>query len=232
MNMRIVVAILNKQVKDTLKNKEVLVQFIMFPAIALVMVNAIKLPGMPENFFVTLFATMYIGMAPLTAMSAILAEEKEKNTLRVLLMSNVKASEYLLGTGFYVWAVCMLGALAFGLMGHYQGGELALFMTVMGVGILASLIIGAAIGIWSRSQMGATSLAVPVMMVFAFLPMIAMFNENVSKIARFTYSQQVNNMMAGIGGEGIGAENIIITGVNMLAALALFGAAYKKCGID
>ena len=230
--MRKISAVWKKQVKDTLKNKEVLIQFFLFPIVALVMSSAVKVPGMPENFFVTMFATMYVGMAPLTAMSAILAEEKEKNTLRVLLMSNVKAWEYMVGTGVYVWLVCMLGAVAFGLMGRYQGGEMALFLTIMGFGILASLTIGAAIGIWSRSQMGATSISVPAMMIFAFLPMISMFNEAVAKVSRFTYSQQISNLMGQIGAERMSGESILIIGVNMAAAAGVFWAAYRKCGLE
>lgn len=74
------IAIIKKQLKDTLKNKTVLIQFIMFPMLTLIMNHTIAIDGMPENFFVNLFATMYIGMAPLTSMAAIIAEEKEKNT--------------------------------------------------------------------------------------------------------------------------------------------------------
>lgn len=82
-------AIFNKQLKDTLKNRSVLIQFLMFPIMAIIMQNSVKMQGMPENYFVTLFASMYIAMAPITSMAAIISEEKEKNTLRVLLMSNV-----------------------------------------------------------------------------------------------------------------------------------------------
>ena len=82
----------------------------MFPLLALVMSQTITIEGMPENFFVNLFATMYIGMAPLTSIAAVIAEEKERNTLRVLMMSNVKPYEYLLGVGSYIWFACMLGA--------------------------------------------------------------------------------------------------------------------------
>lgn len=44
----------------------------------LIMEHAITLNDMPELFFTRLFSTMYIGMAPLTAMAAIISEEKEK----------------------------------------------------------------------------------------------------------------------------------------------------------
>ena len=84
--MKNIAAIFKKQIKDTLRNKTVLIQFLMFPAMTLIMNSAVKIPNMPENFFVNLFAAMYIGMAPLVSIAAIIAEEKEKNTLRVLIM--------------------------------------------------------------------------------------------------------------------------------------------------
>ena len=101
-----IIAILWKQIKDTLKNKTILIQFVMFPALTLIMENAVKLDDMPEHFFATLFAVMYMGMAPLTAMASIISEEKEKNTLRVLRMANVKPAEYLVGVGIYIWVIC------------------------------------------------------------------------------------------------------------------------------
>ena len=102
--------IIKKQIKDTLKNKTVLIQFVMFPVLTLIFENAINIPDMPELFFTNLFSVMYMGMAPLVAVASIIAEEKEKNTLRVLTMANVKAWEYLAGIGIYVWTICMAGA--------------------------------------------------------------------------------------------------------------------------
>lgn len=49
------------------------------------------------------FITMHIVMIPIINMANIIAEEKEKNTLRVLIMSNVKPMEYLIGIGLSVF---------------------------------------------------------------------------------------------------------------------------------
>ena len=51
-------AIFEKQIKDTLKNKEILIQFIMFPILALIMEKAIKIEGMPPHFFANMFSAM------------------------------------------------------------------------------------------------------------------------------------------------------------------------------
>lgn len=222
------IAIFKKQIKDTLKNKSVFIQFIMFPVLTLIMNHTIKIEGMPENFFVFLFATMYIGMAPLTSIAAVISEEKEKNTLRVLLMSNVKPWEYLFGVGIYIWFICMLGAAVICFAGSYDPGERMTFMLIMAIGILASLLIGAAIGTLSKTQMMATSITVPVMMVFSFLPMLSLFDERIEKAAHYVYSQQISLMLGRIGESHMEAEAVWIVAANMLIAAGAFAAAYWK----
>lgn len=229
--MKNIAVVFQKQIKDTFKNKEVLIQFVMFPIMALIMEKLVKVDGLPKNYFVTMFSSMYVGMAPLVSIAAVISEEKEKNTLRVLMMSGVKPSEYLLGIGIYIWTICMAGALVLGMAGNYKRRELAVFLMIMAVGILASMLIGAAIGTMSRNQMMATSLTVPVMLVFAFLPMIASFNENIKKVAKIAYSEQIDILIGRIGEFSVGFENVFVIGMNMLIALLLFRYAYRKCGL-
>ena len=229
--MRNVTAIFKKQLKDTIQNKTVLIQFIMFPLLTLVMNRTIAIEGMPENFFVNLFATMYIGMAPLTSIAAVIAEEKEKNTLRVLMMSNVKPYEYLLGIGSCIWFACMLGAAVICAAGGFALREGLAFMGIMAVGILASLLVGAAIGTWSKTQMMATSITVPVMMIFSFMPMLSMFNDTIAKIAKFIFSQQVSIMLDQVKALRLEMDNICILAINMVIFTALFTFSYKKCGL-
>lgn len=121
-----IAAIFVKQIKDTIKNKTVLIQFLMFPIITLVMKNTIKLDNMPENFFVNLFTVMYIGMAPLTSTSAIISEEKETGTLRSLMMSNVSPIQYLIATGGYVFLLCTGGCAILCAAGGYTGVSAAI----------------------------------------------------------------------------------------------------------
>ena len=225
-------AILWKQIKDTFKNKTILIQFIMFPIITIIMENVVNVGELPEHYFVKLFSVMYVGMAPLTAMSAIISEEKEKNTLRVLLMSNVKPMEYLLGVGIYIFVVCMIGAGVFCICGQYKGSTCFSFMLVMAVGILVSILVGAAIGTWSKNQMMATSVTVPVMMVFSFLPMISMFNTTVEKVSKLTYSGQIHILMKNIENLELCMENVLMIGINMVIAVLAFGLAYRRSGLE
>lgn len=222
--------IIKKQLKDTLKNKTVLIQFVMFPVLTLIFENAINIPDMPELFFTKLFSVMYMGMAPLVAVASVIAEEKEKNTLRVLTMANVKAWEYLAGIGIYVWTICMAGA---GVMATtLSSGDIPFYLGVMAAGFIIPIAIGACIGIIASNQMAATSLSLPVMLIFSFMPMLAMFNDKIEKIAGIFYTQQIRELLGNMTFDGIKTETMLVVAVNALLALSLFFAAFKRKGLE
>lgn len=230
--MKNILAVFGKQIKDTLKNKSVLIQFLMFPLMTLLMQNTIKLDNMPENFFAELYAIMHVGMAPLVATSAIIAEEKEKNTLRVLMMANVKPHEYLLGVGSYVWLLCMAGSLVIGLCADYSASALVGYMAVMAVGFIIAILLGATIGLLASGQMAATSISVPLMAVFAFLPMIAMFNSTIEKIAELCYTYQIKLFLSLPDGDIMSTSGIIVLACSFAVAAAAFIIAYKRNGLE
>lgn len=226
--MRNVGIIFRRQIADTLRNPAVLIQFVMFPLLAILMSALVQIEGMPEDFFITLFAAMYAGMAPLVAMSALVAEEKEESTLRVLIMSGVRPWEYLLGVGLFVWGGCMIGSAALCLAGEWTGSGRAVFLLVMGAGIATSTFLGAAIGTGSPSQMAATSICVPVMLVLSFLPMLAVFNEGAESVSRLLYTGQVSLMLGSLGTGAPDATGMIVIAVNMAAAITLFALSYRR----
>lgn len=230
--MKNIKAILLKQILDTIKNKTVFIQFLMFPVMAIIMENAIKLENMPEHFFAKLFAVMFVGMAPLSCMSAIIAEEKEKGTLRALMMCNVKPWQYLVSVGAYIFVMCLIGTAVFAALCGYGGAELARFILAIISGIILSETIGAVIGIFSGNQMAATSLTIPIMMIFSFVPMLSMFNETVKKAAGIIYSQQISDLINGIGATDVSAKSVIVIAANFVVGVVLFALAYKKKGLE
>lgn len=221
-------AILWKQIKDTIKNKNILIQFLMFPMMTIIMENAITIENMPKHFFTNLFSIMYIGMAPLTCAAAIISEEKEKNTLRVLQMCNVKAIEYLIGNAIYIVFICMTGSLVIGLAGGYTGTNLVKFMLIMLVGHSCSFLLGAAIGVQSKSQMAATSVTVPVMLALAFLPMLSMFNNTIKNIAKYIFTGQLSALVNNLENVKITAESSLIMAGNIILIALIFFVIYKK----
>lgn len=230
--MRNAAIIFRKQIKDTGKNIALCIQFIMFPAMAAIMETAIKVDNLPPRFFVGMFAVMHVGMAPLNVMSAVISEEKEKNTLRMLLFGNVKPLEYLLGIGGFVFGASMAGAVVFGILGGYRGTQLVRFLLILAAGYCVSMLVGAVIGIRCKSQIAAATIATPIMMVFAFLPMLAMFNGTIARAADFAYSQQIQLLLDALAaGTSVQAKSLGVIGVSLAAAAGLFIHAYRRCGL-
>jgi len=230
MKFRRIEAVFMKQIKDTLKNKTALIQFVLFPLLAFILTETIAKSDefLPDNYFVLLFAIMYVGMVPAINTASIITEEKEKNTLRILMLANVKPLEYLIGVGSYVFIVSSIGAVAFGFIGGYSGAQLGLFIIVLMVGILGSLILGSTIGIFAKNSMSSAGLVLPVSMITAFLPMIASFNETFESVSRFLYTQQINYLIADLSVANFTFERFIIIFVNVAILTLLFSFAYKK----
>ena len=230
--MSTIVTMIKKQIKDTAKNKAILIQFVMFPLLTVFMEKAVDIQGMPENFFVHLYAAMYVGMAPLVSMASIISEEKEKNTLRVLMMAKVSPVQYLLGIGSYVFGACMLGSIVFLCLLNEETLSLrALFLVIMALGIIASVILGAALGVGSKNQMSATSVTVPVMLLFSFLPILSAFNEKIAKTAKIVYSEQIHILLGQLGSGVSPAEGLAVIFANILCFGVIFMILYKKRGL-
>ena len=230
--MNNIITILRKQIKDTLKNRIVFLQFFMCPALAIVMEKFMNAEGVPPHFYLRMMAGMYITFAPITAMASIMSEEKEKNTLRVLIMSNVKAWQYILGTGIYVLGMCLIGTTAMAVATGMPKGDMPVFYGFMTIGFIVSILIGAAIGMYGKNQMAAQSIATSVMLVVGFMPTLATFNDTIKKIAKFLYNQQIINMFNDMSIDKLGTKSVIILVASVFLAVALFYGVFKKKGLE
>jgi len=225
-------AIFRKQILDTRKNKAVLIQFVLFPIITVIMTLTVKMEDMPEYYFLKLFSVMYLAMAPISSMSAIISEEKEKGTLRALRMCDVSAGSYLLGVGLYDFSICMLGAALMSRISGLSGDMWRDYLFLMAFGFLISMLLGSAIGVISKNQMAATGLTVPVMCVVSFLPMMAQFNTTIEKIAKFFYTQQIYLALISKKSVKMDIEGFLITMANTILILGFFLVAFKKEGLE
>ena len=110
--------------------------------------------------------------------------------------------------------------------------DIPFYLLIMAVGFVISILAGACIGILSRNQMTATSIVMPVMLVFGFSPMLAMFNESIEKVARFAYTQQLRKLMDDMTPGGIKVDGACILAVNAMLMVVLFFIAFRKKGLE
>jgi len=187
------IAIYIKQFQDILKNSGVLSQFIVFPVMAFMMtyIVDVSMPGMPESFFIDQFAAMFVGMALIGATATVIAEDREKNALRFLMMAGVKSHEYLLGIGGTFFTLATFGCIAFALMmPNVSIIAMLLMLASLMMGALASIFLGAAIGMVSKSEQEAISYGSLAGLVAGFGPMIANMsgNKTLERIFRVLYT--------------------------------------------
>lgn len=220
-----ITALFYKQVKDTLKNMPVLLLFIVYPCITFFLAQAMKDQSGTIDFFIAIFGTMHCVFSPLVATAALIAEEKEKNTLRILIMSNTTLGEYFISTGGFILIATLLTGSTLLLIAGRNPKEGLFFILSMGIGCLISITAGICIGLYARNTAAANGLAVPFAMVFSFLPMLSYFNKGVKVIAKFTYSQQISYLLSGSRIDAFGIFMIII---NLAVFTTLAAFLYRR----
>jgi len=224
--MRSVNAIFIKQAKDMFKNFSVLVMFIIFPLVAFAMTHFVAQGNddIPDGMFATMMASIFVGMALLQSACTVIAEDREKKSLRFLVLAGVNPLSYLLGIGGVIFVASIFTSLAFAYIGNHA--EFVPFMAIMLSGAVASIILGATIGIYAKNQQAATGLSMPIAMVLGFAPMIATFNERVAGMVEFFYTQQINaDFSAEI------TRPLLIIWANIAVLIVLFVMAYVKKGL-
>jgi ABC-2 type transport system permease protein len=225
MRIQNITALFQKQSKDVFKNLPVLVLFIVYPIIALIMTQAMKDQAGTADMFVSIFATMHCVFTPIVSTASIISEEKETNTLRVLIMSNVTLREYLFSIGGFILIATLLTGSSFLFISGQPAENAAAFLLSLGIGTIISVVLGSCIGLFSKNASAASGMAVPFGMVFAFLPMLANFNKGIEAVSRFTYGQQVSYLMAG---REITAFGIVVPSVNFIVLIAVAAVLFKK----
>ena len=250
--MRSIKAVFKKQVKDMIRNAGVWIQFLIFPVVAFIMTELVAKSdifaaqemmegaitfGVSDTMFVNMFSAVFVGMALIPVAAGIIAEDKERKSLRFLVMAGVKPSAYLLGIGGVIFIFSLLPSLAFGLIAGFQGIDFWVFMAAMMSGAAASTLLGLSIGIFSNNQQAATGIAMPFALILGFGPMIGMFNENVKSFFSVFYTQQLDTLINSFNtANGLTAEvNFLqafgIIWANIAVLIVVFATAFTKKGL-
>ena len=224
--MNAIKAIFIKQLHDLPRNISVSLIYIMFPVMAFLFG---QLMG-DMDLHAAMFASIFAGTTPLIAICMTVAEDREYKSLRFLVMAGVKPSQYLIGLSSFVLLMSSLPMVVFIWMGGFTDIYLAYFIGAAFLALVASCILGAAIGIFAKNIQQATAIYTPIMMLLMMLPMIAGANETLARIAELTFSFQV--LIVSVSPEYADIPRaFMIIGINIVVLLAFFIFAYRKKGL-
>lgn len=220
-------ALVTKECKDLLKNMERLILFIMYPIIAFIMIQAMSSTMEGANtMFVAIFGAMHALFSPMMIVAGIVAEEKEKKTLRELMLARVTPVEFMLSVGSFILFCSVVTAIPFTFYVDHTASERLLVLLCFLLGSMISTILGMTLGLFAKNTASVTAYTMPVAVVVGFTPMLANFSPTIAKFSRFLYGQQVSDWIADV--HSVTMSEIIIVIVNAIIILGLFIFAFGK----
>lgn len=184
-----------------------------------------------EAYLLTINMTLAIVTAFIQC--CLIAEEKESNTLRSLMMSPASIADILIGKSALVFSIsAVILALTIYLLGYKPANILVLSLALV-ISILFYIAIGLICGLFTKTVMEASLAVLPVMGVFSFGPMALALSEKYPfvKIAEWLPSAQLNILAKGLETAMPVKEiavSLVIMGGWAIAAFAIASILYKK----
>ncbi|ALC83791.1 MULTISPECIES: ABC transporter permease [Bacillus] len=226
-------AIFIKDWKDLQRNS-----YVIF-TLAIPLVFAALLGRMSEGNGV--FSTYPINLALVIAgafiQAAMVAEEKEKNTLRGLLLSPASIAEIFVGKSALSAVMTIVVIIGSVFLSNFKVPSPPLFAVSVLLGLVFYIATGTILGLISRTVMETSIIGMPVLVVFGMSSMFKSMVENKTflKIIDYLPNEQLNTIwVALINGEGFSGiiENILILLVWAAISIVTTVVIYRKRRID
>ncbi|RJS61445.1 ABC transporter [Bacillus sp. PK3_68] len=226
-------AIFVKDWKDLQRNSYVLF------TLALPLVFAAWLGRIGEDN--ALLATYPINLSLVIAgafiQAAMVAEEKEKNTLRGLLLSPASTVEILIGKSALSAVMTIIVIIGSIFLSDYKTPSLPLFSFSILLGLMIYLAIGTILGLLSRTVMETSIIGMPVLLIFGMSSMLKSMIENDMLLRMISYlpNEQLNTIWSHLSnGAGLRVvlENMMILLVWAIVSFFITVLIYKKRRID
>ncbi len=223
-------ALLKKDFKDLMKNGNCLLM-VALPLLFTLLYTNMDLggEGLPAAFVLMLCLLMNLSLMPISVMAMVIAEEKEKNTLRTLMLSNVSAGEFLLSKSIVIFVISEIVSVLIYLITGVDSVNPVSFALATSATCVCMLLFGALVGILSKNQMTSGSLSAPLALLMLMPAIFAEMNETFAKIAQFMPTRAMVELL--MSNEKT-LLNIGILLIWIVLAAALFTLTYRKKRLD
>lgn len=234
-------ALVIKEFQDLPKNKNILIMYLMPLGFAILYSNLLignEDVGISKWYVLTMCVGMCLVTGCSLAGAMIIAEEKEKKTLRTMLLAGLKPMEFFFGKS----VVCLiLSTIVNFFIFFYLKVDVAYFPVYVVLVLVVSvimIIIGAVIGMISPNQMSTGIIGLPIMIAFLLVPMFSEINDTMAAIAKFTPTYGMNNILKtllvdeGILSISTHGFSLIVIVSWIVIGLAIFSIIYRKIGLE
>ena len=188
-------AILIKEAHDFKTNINILIMYLIPILLAYIYDNFI--PGMPRGFALSFGILFLVVMVGMYVPSMMIAEEKEKKTLEVLLLSPANSVEVFIGKGLLTFISIIVSFII--LIAMFGGVDPDQMAVILVGGILTAVFciqVGIIVGLLSKNQMATGVVGTPVYMALLLVPMLgSMGSPTLEKIAKVFPTYYYNDML-------------------------------------
>lgn len=190
---------------------------------------------MLDNFILWAGVCMAAGSIPGMIVLYSMAEEREKHTLRTLMLANVSGGQVLASkTIVTLIATLVVDAVIFFIVG-WPVEYLLSYLVIVLVGTLPIVLLSLVLGVSARDQMSAGLYSFPIIII-AFLPLFGWFNEDLDRIMQYSPCGGMVNLLDLIPQGLLFSSEAIFPFVVTLAWIAitvvLYLLFYKRLGRD
>lgn len=233
-SMKRVNAILQKDFKDISRNSAVSITALMPLIIAFVFGKMNDDVSIEAHYMVINFTMIIVGSF---VQCSLIAEEKEKNTLRGLMLSPASTLEILGGKSL----LSLIATMIIVVIGAFLSGYQPEHIVVIAVAVLFCSIffigLGTLLGLFAKSVMEASVIFMPFMVIFGFGSMITMFADKypILKVMDYTPNMQLMDIAVKVeSGDGFSGVwlNFGIIALWIIAIFALTVIVFRKRKMD
>lgn len=237
-SMKHIGTLFKKDLKGVLLNKNIMITSLLPIFFCLFYTNIFgSNDEMHIESILVLCMVLAFSIAPLSVLGSMVAEEKEKKTLRSLFLANVKASEFLISKVLVSLLIILLEAIAIFFICEIQINAFPIFLIMTVLTAFGIMFFGATVGIVAKDQMNAGALSTPLMLLLMFPALFGEVSPLLKKISYIVPTTSFRNVMFNFLFDGTLTAQSSLIGygvcvVWIVLGIAVFTFAYKKVNLD
>ncbi len=227
-------AIMIKEIQDIKSNSNIMVMYLM--PILFTYIWETFIPEMPAGFgaaFGLIFLVVMVGMY---VPSMLIAEEKEKNTMEVLMLSPARPIEIFVGKGILTIFSIIIISFVIALMVGMSPINLLIIIIATTLTSTFAIFVGMIVGLISPNQMSTGVVGLPVYLLLLLIPQLSGMGVTVVDfIARFLPTYYFLNILELTLIEGVKISDLYfhlsIISLSSVIILGVLLYIYRKKGL-
>ena len=238
MNMRVVNTLIKKDFKNCFSNKNLLAS-LAIPVGFCILYNYLfsGIVGLESTYVLQMCAIFAIAIVPTTILPVMIAEEKEKYTLRSLMLAKVSGLEFLAAKLEVCLTLTLIEALLVFFLAGGQRAQLPLYLLMVLLSTLGLSFLGTIAGLAAKDQASAGTVGAPLLLIALIPPLFSGLSDMLAKFAVLvpTTSFQTIFFSALDGKPVFSGGNPLAFAVCLVwiaAGYTVFHVFYKKRGMD